>query len=408
MSVKLLCVALLAGLALSAPGLPLNVKDFGAAGDGKADDAPAIVKAIDAAFAPQCPDRSVYFPPGAYRVASTIFLGPERSGLTLGGARSGNGDWLPSIAKLVWDGEKGGVMFDLRAAKALRMEQLILDGANKAATLLRINSIDPKNQDKTWVKKYGQRASTGHNFNDVTLCRAGTGILLNDDAYICSDCSSFVDMNFSDLEVGIDARSEQNLCYLILRPNVGYVKTAFRFLGGGAVDAINVNTHHVDVVFDISKCGINSGIYHLSTVRSEQGGATKGKRPVMLKASGEVNVTMSSVQTTCNGLFGEDADRTTPAFILGPSANVLVQASQISGHVARLDGDNSDVPTFITFENCRFRCFADPMKSVGLGDNSGFRLRDCQITRDELRDGKYTVLQRDFVLDYYQLAPRRK
>lgn len=385
----------------------LNVKDFGAKGNGIIDDTPAIRNAILAAFSPQSSDRRIFFPPGVYLITSTIALTPEHSGLTVEGARCGGGAWVPPVTRLVWGGVKGGVMFDLRATKSLRMEQLILDGAKLAGKLVRINSIDPKNHDPSWLKKYGQRASTGHNFNYVTLSRAEIGISLNDDAYICSDCSSFVDVSFEHLDVGIDARSEQNLCYLIMRPNVGWVKTAFRFTGGGCVDAIGVNTHHVDTVFDISKSGINSGIYNLSTVRSEQGGFTKGKRPVMLKASGEVNVNLSAVQTTCNGIFGKEGDLTTPAFILGPSANVLVQSSHICGAVASLTGNRSDVPTFITFQNCRFRCFSDPMKTIKTDSFSGFRLRDCQISRDAEVEGKYKVLQRDFVADYYK-APELK
>ena len=48
---------------------PINIKDFGAVGDGVADDTTAIQAAFDAINATQ---RSVYFPPGAYRVTDTL------------------------------------------------------------------------------------------------------------------------------------------------------------------------------------------------------------------------------------------------------------------------------------------------------------------------------------------------
>ena len=400
---KIITGMAIAGLAFNVAASALNVKDFGAVGDGKNDDSAAIVKAIGAAFAPGSVNQAIFFPPGNYRICSSISLTPEHSGLSIGGTRSMTGkSWRSSRVVLLWDGKENEPMFDLRAAKSLQIENIILDGNKKAGALIRINSIDPKNVDKSWLKKYGQQASTGHDFNNITLTNANTGILINDDAYICSDCSNFTNINFTHLEYGIDARSEQNLCYLILRPNVGYVNTAFRFNGGGFVEAINVNTHHVDTVFDIANCGINSGVFTISGLRPEQGAKTKGKRPVSIKASGEVNITLSGLQTTANAIYGVEGDKQTPAFILGPSANVLVLGSHITGAVAELTGKRGDVPTFITFQNCRFRCFSDPMKSITINGNAGFRLLDCQISRDGEVDGKYKIFERAFVTEHLQ------
>lgn len=47
----------------------LNVKDFGAVGDGKTDDTEAIQAAVDAA---ENGPASVYFPPGVYRIEFPI------------------------------------------------------------------------------------------------------------------------------------------------------------------------------------------------------------------------------------------------------------------------------------------------------------------------------------------------
>lgn len=53
--------------------MPNNVKDFGAAGDGIADDRQAIQKAIDDAVAN---DRGgIAFPPGTYRVSRVTVPG---------------------------------------------------------------------------------------------------------------------------------------------------------------------------------------------------------------------------------------------------------------------------------------------------------------------------------------------
>src|SRR5262245_10469294 len=48
----------------------LNVRDFGAVGNGIADDAPAFHAALNAAIAAF--GGVVYFPPGTYRMASSI------------------------------------------------------------------------------------------------------------------------------------------------------------------------------------------------------------------------------------------------------------------------------------------------------------------------------------------------
>jgi Pectate lyase superfamily protein len=55
-------------------GLPVNVKDFGAVGDGVADDTAAIQAAIDYAIANNI--QTVYAPKGAYKISDTIFLDP--------------------------------------------------------------------------------------------------------------------------------------------------------------------------------------------------------------------------------------------------------------------------------------------------------------------------------------------
>jgi hypothetical protein len=59
----------------AAPAAPRTVKDFGAVGDGKADDSAAIQKAVDAG-------GGVVFPSGTYRVTRTVTIDLDRVGFT--------------------------------------------------------------------------------------------------------------------------------------------------------------------------------------------------------------------------------------------------------------------------------------------------------------------------------------
>lgn len=66
-----------AELFLGSPGFPVpqtSVRDFGAQGDGEADDTQAIQRAVDAKLG------LVYFPPGTYRITKTIEVDLDKVG----------------------------------------------------------------------------------------------------------------------------------------------------------------------------------------------------------------------------------------------------------------------------------------------------------------------------------------
>ena len=105
MKILLCCLLLCAGLA--APSVAqtppadagvLNVRDFGAKGDGITDDTKALIAAIDAAGPDTGPNfwhtRIVYLPPGTYLVSGTLTHhyanGGFASGMSLRGASAAN------------------------------------------------------------------------------------------------------------------------------------------------------------------------------------------------------------------------------------------------------------------------------------------------------------------------------
>lgn len=65
-----LAAIFLSSAAMTPPSGPLNVRDFGAVGDGLADDTVAIQQAIDTAKAGS--NRVVWLPPGSYRVTRRL------------------------------------------------------------------------------------------------------------------------------------------------------------------------------------------------------------------------------------------------------------------------------------------------------------------------------------------------
>jgi hypothetical protein len=92
-----------------------------AIGDGKADDTDALQAGLSAVT----DGKTLYLPPGTYRITRTLELkGPVIGALIVGHGRD---------TRLVWDGEEGGRMFWCNGAAYSRYVGLSWDGAGKAA-----------------------------------------------------------------------------------------------------------------------------------------------------------------------------------------------------------------------------------------------------------------------------------
>ena len=137
----------------------INVRDYGALGNGAADDTSAIQAAINAAAA----GGIVLFPTGTYNVSSTINVA---DGVSLIG-ECGNAAFpeVDSIAvsRLLWIGASGGTLLSIAVPGwGGGMEAIVLDGnAGLAGVCLRVNSIN------------------GGVFKKVTCQFGGTGLLMN-------------------------------------------------------------------------------------------------------------------------------------------------------------------------------------------------------------------------------------
>lgn len=99
----------------------LNVRQYGAKGDGKADDSAALQRAFDQVTN----GSSIYLPEGTYRVTKTVTLtGPVTGVLVVGHGRD---------TTLVWDGSKGGRLLHDDGVSTSRYVGITFDGQGKAA-----------------------------------------------------------------------------------------------------------------------------------------------------------------------------------------------------------------------------------------------------------------------------------
>ncbi|MGB2824366.1 MAG: glycosyl hydrolase family 28-related protein, partial [Phycisphaerae bacterium] len=99
----------------------LNVRRFGAKGDGKADDTEALQRALDQVRS----GSTVYLPAGTYRVTETLTLKGPLIGVLIVGHGGGT--------RIVWDGAAGSNVFTDDGVSYSRFVGLTFDGRNKAA-----------------------------------------------------------------------------------------------------------------------------------------------------------------------------------------------------------------------------------------------------------------------------------
>lgn len=112
------------------PGWKNAKTDFGAVGDGRADDTQALQKALESLTVSG--STALYLPAGRYRITATLVLprkGPRGAmGLNVQGED-------PARTTLVWDGPRDGRMLEFGGWYS-KLGRLTFDGAGRAATAM--------------------------------------------------------------------------------------------------------------------------------------------------------------------------------------------------------------------------------------------------------------------------------
>jgi len=131
-------------------------RDYGAIGDGKADDTAAIQKGLDD-LREHKKFCVLYFPAGIYRVTATVHT--ERKAHTNCMCSVVGAD--PATTILRWDGAEGGTLFQYDAWYA-KISRLTLDGAGRAKICL----------------AYGEHFSTYNETSDMVFKDAEVGMFM--------------------------------------------------------------------------------------------------------------------------------------------------------------------------------------------------------------------------------------
>lgn len=399
----------------STASLFINVKNYGAIGDGKTDDSSAIQRALDAACikdnrpGKNLP-RTVIFPPGIYIIKKTIKLNPAHWNLVMAGTGGAKGGSYPSYkgvqranTVLRWAGEKTGVLLDTHGLMGFRIKDIAFDGQGKCKVLIRMNSLDKDNKDKTLLKKYGGRGAALWSIERVSFENAETGFECGGDSWTCSSDMNFIDVDFSRCKIGFVTLMDQNLDYNFIRCGVSQCDIGLYFKRGGTVTTSMLAGYACGYAIRIEHGGINAGTFNFIGTRIETR-MFKGKRTAILYAKGESNINFTSLVTTCMGLttpgkasveYGKKSDTSTALFTLREGAMVKVSSSLISGPIANMKGK-----CWLEMDNCRFRFLADPRKDIIHDANAGFEIRNSFLAQDSIKNKKYKVEKQLFITNY--------
>lgn len=322
-----------------------SVREFGAVGDGVADDTGAIQKALAEA---NLKGSVLQFPAGTYRITRTLEVGLTAGrGLIIQGAggRPINASGFTekkTATTLLWDGEEGGTVMVATGVSGLVIRDLNFDGNKKAGTLYLARHI----------KGWGNMLNMMEN---VHFYQAAVGIQMGSSTgeHTNSDYA-FHFLTFRNLESGLLIKNDQGVDFLFNYLFALSVKTVFNFERGGNLLVHNAQMTNCPLFLNIGGGGRNVGTYNATNVRIEWDGGGNKRRGQLLRS--EPKFQQASVKfvgfTDAQWAWSknETESRRIPLMEIGPGTTVVMESSLISGPLATVDGTAEAPANFILRE----------------------------------------------------------
>jgi hypothetical protein len=178
----------------------VSVMDFGAVGDGVADDTAEIQAAINSIGGS---GGVVYFPTGRYKISSSLVIGPAYNGVTLAGA-NGTSLWVPNViinggSLIVKSAAMTSEAIRLNGSNGFSMENLAITGesGNTGDGIYLPSGLSPTLRNVSVSKMGGvgirigaKSGSSGNNVNCWQMLNvasqnnASHGVLINDETLV--------------------------------------------------------------------------------------------------------------------------------------------------------------------------------------------------------------------------------
>ncbi|MCF7854037.1 MAG: glycoside hydrolase family 55 protein [Candidatus Pacebacteria bacterium] len=344
-----------------------NVREYGAVGDGVADDTAAIQKALDLASAGDGTGGEVLIPSGLYSISKTLTVNVTRGLIIRGEGALALSGKAKSGTRLQWKGEEGGTLFHGTGNCGMVIRDLCFRG-DKTGTLIQI-SRPPGSGDMI------------NRMSNISLHAADTGIQMGEKEsdHNCSDYY-FDFITFANVNTGFRVKNTQGVDYLfnfIFACNVK--ENVLEFENGGNLHVNNAQMTGCGRFLEIRGGGRNAGTFLCNGVRVESGCGGRRNRYQLLRCYSRHRLAIVQFNgfDDCQWAWhqNETEDRDKPLCEVGPGTRVVFNSSIFNSPVAHLEGTEK-APASMTLNSCSFS-YVKPKDAISTNDFGYYKVSDC-------------------------------